>query len=36
MRDGLASSFFADSVVEFIEIELLSSDLWYFDVCDAL
>ena len=36
MGDGLSSSFFADRVVEFKEVEFLSSDLWNFDVGDAL
>lgn len=36
VRDGLASSLFADSSVEFVEVELLASDLWYFDLSDAL
>lgn len=34
--DGLPPSFFADGPVEFIEVEFLSSDLWYFYVGDAL
>jgi hypothetical protein len=33
--DGLSSSFFADCFVEFVEIKLLSSDLWYFDLGDS-
>lgn len=33
--DSLAAALFADSFVEFIEVEFLSSDLWYFDLGDA-
>ena len=36
MRDRLPSSLFAYSFVEFIEIELLPSDLWYFDIGNPL
>lgn len=31
----LAATFFADGFVEFEKIELLSTDLWYFDLSDA-
>lgn len=36
MGDGLAASLLADGFVELEEIELLSADLWYFDLGDAL
>ena len=35
MWDGLPSSLLAYGFVEFIEIELLPPDLWYFDIGDA-
>ena len=35
VRDSLPASFFADCFIEFVEIEFLSSDLWYFDLGDA-
>ena len=34
--DGLATALFADGLVEFEEVELLSTDLGYFDLGDAL
>jgi hypothetical protein len=36
VRDRLPSSLFTDCFVEFIEVELLSSNLRYFDIADAL
>ena len=35
MRDRLSSSLFAYCFVEFIEIKLLPSNLWYFDIGNA-
>jgi hypothetical protein len=33
---GLSSALLADGLVELIQIEFLSADLWYFDLRDAL
>ena len=35
VRDSLPASFFADCFIEFVEIEFLSSDLWYFDLSNS-